>query len=117
MMKWLKKLVSGKGNPSSAPPPANPLLDGLATMLAGVDELGGKAARSGLAEDLGSFLVSGEPSQVLGELASRPDLAGHFRLVWAHSDKRANACLCCAHLDTAPPELRSRWGKGMVAML
>lgn len=117
MMKWLKKLVSGKGNPSSAPPPANPLLDGLATMLAGVDELGGKAARSGLAEDLGSFLVSGEPSQVLGELASRPDLAGHFRLVWAHSDKQANAGLFFAHLDTAPPELLVRWGKAMVAML
>lgn len=119
MMKWLKKLVSGKSDSSAAPPPPppNPLLDGLATMLEGVDKHGGKAARQGLAEDLGSFLVSGEPSQVLGELTNRPDLAEHFRLVWAHSDKPANAGPFLTHLGKAPPELLVRWGKAMVAML
>lgn len=117
MMKWLKKLVAGKGNSPTPPPPANPLLEGLATMLAGVDDFGGKAARIGLADDLGSFVVSGEPSQVLGELASRPDLAEHFRLVWAHSDKPANAGPFLTHLGEAPPELLVRWGKAMVAML
>lgn len=117
MMKWLKKLVSGKGNSPTPPPPANPLLEGLATMLEGVDSYGGKAARVGLADDLGSFVVSGEPSQVLGELTSRPDLAEHFRLVWAHSDKPANAGPFLTHLGEAPPELLVRWGKAMVAML
>jgi hypothetical protein len=117
MMKWLKKLVSGKGNSPTPPPPPNPLLDGLATMLEGVDSYGGKAARVGLADDLGSFVVSGEPSQVLGELASRPDLAEHFRLVWAHSDKPANAGPFLTHLGEASPELLARWGKAMVAML
>lgn len=117
MMKWLKKLVSGKGNSSSAAPQAKPLLEGLATMLEGVDELDGKAARAGLAEDLGSFLVSGQPSQVLGELTSRPDLAEHFGLAWGRSRKPANAGLFFARLGAAPPELLVRWGKAMVAML
>lgn len=118
MMKWLKELVSGKSNWFSnlAKPRASALLDGLQSMLAGVEKHGGKKVRAGFADDLASYVATGEPNSILAELAQCQGMAAHFELTWGET-KRAEANAFWAHADDAPPEMLLRWGKALACML
>lgn len=119
MMKWLKELVSGKSSwfANLAKPSANALVEGLQTMLAGVEKHGGQSVRAGLADDLASYVATGEPSSILGELAHCSQLAAHFGVTWGGDPVAADADAFWAHAADAPPEWLMRWGKALACML
>lgn len=119
MLKWLKQIVSGEesGRATSAPSVSIGLLRGLEAMLDGLEKEGDGAVRKGLAVDLASYTIRGEPNSVLAELAGAPAIANHLGLRWARAERAAEAAPFWAHIAEAPPELLVRWGTALACMM
>lgn len=118
MLHWLKKvLTKSTKTPSAAESLAlEGWLEALGSYLGRIDDLPNKDARRGLADDLATFVATGEPVSVLGEIALRPAVGEWLGLAWGtHRLPTKPHGALYAKAPGATPEMLVRWGKVLAA--
>jgi hypothetical protein len=119
VLKWIEKALGRPGE--NAPRDADrDWAERLKAWLAGLDNLPQGEGRAGLSADMLSYVVTGEPAAILGEVAQRAKVALYLKVTgyhYGHASSDDAGTRVYRDLDAVAPTLLLRWARLLEASL